>query len=161
MKLVELKCPNCGAKLGSDPSGRTAYCGYCGAKLFVDDEVKRVQYDNPEEAGYRFEMGRLRAQREAAQHEAARQAPVVRSAPAQPQQVVINNYNNAPVHPGRKKNKWAAFFLCFFLGIMGAHKFYEGKAGMGILYLFTAGLFGLGWFVDLIALLCKPNPYYV
>ena len=47
--------------------------------------------------------------------------------------------------------------LCLFLGALGVHKFYEGKVGMGILYLFTVGLFGIGWFIDCIALLFKPN----
>lgn len=60
-----------------------------------------------------------------------------------------------------ERNKWVAFFLCLFLGVFGIHKFYEGKKGMGILYLFTLGLFGLGWLIDLIVLLFKPNPYYV
>ena len=40
-------------------------------------------------------------------------------------------------------------------------KFYEGKIGMGILYLFTAGFFGIGVLIDFITLLFKPNPYYV
>jgi len=31
---------------------------------------------------------------------------------------------------------------------------------LGLLYLFTGGLFGIGWLVDLILLLFKPNPYY-
>ena len=62
---------------------------------------------------------------------------------------------------GKQKSKWVSFALCFFLGIFGAHKFYEGKIGMGLLYLFTGGLFYFGWLVDLIVLLCKPNPYYV
>ncbi|MBQ9985327.1 MAG: TM2 domain-containing protein [Oscillospiraceae bacterium] len=58
------------------------------------------------------------------------------------------------------KNKWAAFFLCLFVGLFGAHKFYEGKILLGILYLFTAGLFGIGVVFDLIVLFFKPNPYY-
>ena len=61
----------------------------------------------------------------------------------------------------RARNKWTAFLLCMFLGIFGAHKFYEGKAGMGIFYLLTAGLFGIGVIVDLIVILTKPNPYYI
>lgn len=59
------------------------------------------------------------------------------------------------------KNKWVAVLLCIFLGAIGGHKFYEGKIGMGILYLFTGGLLGIGVIVDLITLLFKPNPYFV
>lgn len=58
------------------------------------------------------------------------------------------------------KNKWVSFFLCLFLGPLGIHKFYEGKVLLGLLYMFTAGLFGIGIVVDLIHLLFKPNPYY-
>lgn len=77
--------------------------------------------------------------------------------------IIINNTNMASVNTvgGREKNKWIAFLLCLFLGGLGAHKFYEGKVGMGILYLFTLGLFGIGALIDLIVILCKPNPYYV
>ncbi len=71
-------------------------------------------------------------------------------------QVVINNNINA-----KAKDKWVAFVLCFFIGEFGAHKFYEGKIGMGILYLLTFGLFGIGWLIDWIVILTKPNPYYV
>ncbi len=81
--------------------------------------------------------------------------------------IVINNTNtnaNMNVNGGgymRPRNKWVAFLLCLLLGYLGAHKFYEGKGGMGIVYLFTFGLFGIGWFIDCINLLLKPNPYYV
>lgn len=85
---------------------------------------------------------------------------------AQPQ-IVINNSNqnsNQNIvggHRGTAKNKWVAFFLCFFFGLVGAHKFYEGKVGMGILYLFTGGLFGIGVLIDFFRLLFASNPYYV
>ncbi|MBQ1208759.1 MAG: TM2 domain-containing protein [Lachnospiraceae bacterium] len=84
--------------------------------------------------------------------------------------IVINNSNNNTnantningAMPGLKpKNKWVAFLLCFFLGYLGIHKFYEGRIGAGILYLLTLGLFGFGWIIDCIILLFKPNPYYV
>ena len=58
------------------------------------------------------------------------------------------------------KNKWIAFFLCLFFGIIGVHKFYEGRVLLGILYILTGGLLGIGVLVDLIVLLFKPNPYY-
>jgi len=91
-----------------------------------------------------------------AQTKAPAQAPIIVN-------VENNNVNtNAGVAAsGHKKDKWIAWLLCFFLGIFGAHKFYEGKIGMGILYLFTGGLFGIGAFVDFWILLFKPNPYYV
>lgn len=61
----------------------------------------------------------------------------------------------------RRRKKWNAVLLCLFLGIFGAHKFYEGKTALGILYIFTCGLFFVGVVVDLISLLGKPDPYYV
>ena len=76
-------------------------------------------------------------------------------------QIVINNNNNNISGYTRKKDKWVALILCFFLGFLGVHKFYEEKAGLGVLYLFTFGLFGIGVLVDFIILLFKPNPYYV
>lgn len=58
------------------------------------------------------------------------------------------------------KNKWVSFFLCLFFGILGIHKFYEGRILLGILYICTGGIFGIGVIIDLISLFFKPNPYY-
>lgn len=99
-----------------------------------------------------------------------KQVEILEQATAQPQVVSNNsnmntntntNTNINNVGMGKAKNKWVAFCLCFFLGFLGAHKFYEGKIGMGILYLFTCGLCGFGVIIDLIVILTKPNPYYV
>ena len=82
----------------------------------------------------------------------------------QPNIVISNTNTNTNVnriHGGRPKNKWIAFILCLFLGYLGMHKFYEGRIGAGILYLITVGLFGIGWLIDTIVLLFKPDPYYV
>lgn len=62
---------------------------------------------------------------------------------------------------GTWKNKWISLVLCIFLGVFGAHKFYEGKVFFVVLYLFTLGILGVGVFVDIIRIALKPNPYRV
>lgn len=47
------------------------------------------------------------------------------------------------------KSRMVALLLCIFLGFFGAHRFYAGRYLMGVLYLFTLGLFGIGWLVDI------------
>lgn len=116
------KCPVCGAPMQDDT------CGYCG-----HSEKKTA-----EPTAY---------------------ATNVSQQPIQPQvvqpQIVINNppQNNMGFTPGvSRKNKTVALLLCIFLGYFGAHKFYVGKVGMGIIYLFTMGFFGIGWLVDIICI---------
>lgn len=51
-----------------------------------------------------------------------------------------------------KKETWVAYLLWFFLGGLGVHKFYLGKMGMGILYIFTGGIFLIGLLIDLFTI---------
>ncbi len=125
-------------------TAKTKFCKHCGAKI-------------PEDAIICTSCGR--------------QVEEMKSASAQSTpNIVINNANtNSNVNTnvvggrgfGKPKNKWVALLLLLFLGFFGGHKFYEGKIGMGILYIFTGGLFGIGLIVDFIAILCKPTTYYV
>lgn len=49
-----------------------------------------------------------------------------------------------------------ALILCILLGLIGVHRFYLGYTGLGILYLLTLGIFGIGWLIDIV-LLIIPN----
>ena len=49
-----------------------------------------------------------------------------------------------------RKSRTVASVLCIMFGYFGAHHFYAGKGGFGVLYLFTVGLFGIGWIVDIV-----------
>lgn len=50
------------------------------------------------------------------------------------------------------KSKGLAYVLWFFFGWAGIHRFYVGKVVTGVIYLFTGGLLGFGWFIDLFLL---------
>lgn len=75
MKLIPLKCPNCGAQLTVDANKESVYCEHCGTRIMIDDEINRLQIDNAEEAGYQFEKGRQRAQSEVQQNTYSYQQP--------------------------------------------------------------------------------------
>ena len=64
--------------------------------------------------------------------------------PAPPQQIRLSYQSD--------KSKGVALVLCLFFGLLGFHHFYVGKIGMGLLYLFTMGLFGIGWLVDIFVI---------
>jgi TM2 domain-containing membrane protein YozV len=59
----------------------------------------------------------------------------------------------------KERELWVAYLLWFFLGPVGVHKFFLGKTGMGILYLFTGGIFLIGWIIDLFTLPSQVRAY--
>ena len=52
-----------------------------------------------------------------------------------------------------KRNKNVALLLCIFLGFLGVHNFYGGRYVKGLLFLFTFGLFGIGWICDIFLII--------
>lgn len=69
----------------------------------------------------------------------------------------VNNHSQAamrlPELMQRERASLAdAYLLAFFLGLFGAHYFYLRHPRWGFLYLFTFGLLGAGWLIDLFRL---------
>jgi hypothetical protein len=69
-----------------------------------------------------------------------------------------NNSSKVPININSNSNPTnkslvVAVALWFFLGLLGIHRFYLGHIGMGILYLLTGALCGIGWLIDGILLL--------
>ena len=53
----------------------------------------------------------------------------------------------------KKKHYFATVLLCFFLGMLGAHRFYNRQIKTGCLMLITLGGAGIWYLYDLITLL--------
>lgn len=64
MKLLELKCKNCGAALKVKPDTADIHCDHCKAYYKLDDEVQHIKYDDMEKAGYDYEKGKQKARQE-------------------------------------------------------------------------------------------------
>ena len=122
-----MKCANCGAQIPE--LGK--YCSYCGteAGAFTGREEKsEVQEIHVHHHYYEQEQPEPRVIYE-------------------PQVVYADRPVKSP------KNRLILFLLFIFAGYVGAHKFYSGKIGMGILYALTGGLFGIGLICDFFSIL--------
>ena len=64
MKLVEIRCPTCGAGVKINLDEPITTCEFCGGKLLLDDETQHIKFDDMRQSGYEFEKGRLMAQKE-------------------------------------------------------------------------------------------------
>lgn len=169
-------CPECGTKSGAKSkvcaecgtSYFTSFCPQCGSSD-VKEEIEIIDKNNSNSFDYNVSKllnsgSSFHVQPPPLIYE----QQMVRNDGTQYQNSNIDSHdkkavssNTTAIYSGVPKSKWTGFFLCLFLGFFGAHKFYEGKKGLGLLFLFTGGLFGFGWFIDCIRYLFKSNPYYV
>lgn len=62
-------------------------------------------------------------------------------------------YTHVPQENVPPKNRWVAFALCLFFGVLGIHRFYVGKIGTGLIYMFSLGIGYWGWGWDLLMIL--------
>ena len=137
-------------------------CYQKASLLFKDDaELERIRKlcteanSNYRTANSRWKMELAKASKKEERHQRRQEHIFAKQPPLVVYQEPVS------VRTQLWKNKWVSWILCLFFGFLGAHKFYEGKTGEGFLYLFTVGLCGIGWIVDIFILLFKPNPYAV
>lgn len=50
---------------------------------------------------------------------------------------------------GGNTHSTAIGYILWIFGFLGAHRFYFGKPVTGTIWMFTGGLLGIGWLVDL------------
>lgn len=82
------------------------------------------------------------------------EAPVIHVHVEQPRVQPQRVYVERPVQLRKSDvNRLALLLLLMFLGVLGAHKFYQGQIFLGFLYLLTGGLCGIGLLVDFIIIL--------
>ena len=140
-------CTNCGREIGTDYD----FCPECGTRVVSEEEIEYSYYE----------------------HEAMKPCPKCGELMPADSLYCLNcgelfNLDDDDFSQiqykiqhmfGDWKNKWVALTLCILFGWMGAHKYYEGKKFMGLLYTFTLGFLFVGWIIDIILLIKKPNPY--
>lgn len=142
-------CPNCGKETEGN------FCTYCGTQ--ISSSHMCVKCGKGFEGNFCPNCGTSVVQQRQTQSSAQYQAQNVQ----QPPTIIINNANtntnmNSNYGGGFSsisvKSRWLAFFLCLFVGIFGIHRFYVGKVGTGIIWLFTGGALGIGWVIDLVVI---------
>lgn len=101
MKLINLKCSNCGADLQVDPERKQIYCMYCGTKLLVEDETINITSRIVDEA--RLKEAEVRLKELEYEHERELREETIRQEQKKSHRLSIMIY-------------LAAIFFTFFLG---------------------------------------------
>ena len=179
MKLIVLKCPNCGAYVDVKEGSRKAVCEYCDTPFYVDgsDKVEGKEFTPVEEepvsthAEETFSPQPVNNKRRwittLVIFIVALIIAIEADLPGLFVAVLIggiigliisrpegsSSKRAATYNVYSRKSQIIALILCLLFGTLGVHYFYVGKIGMGLLYLFTGGIFGIGWIVDIIRII--------
>ena len=121
--MVNTFCSNCGSPLQEGQK----FCDHCGSRVNIPSNQPPQQ--TPSQPAY-----------------------------AQPNiYVTVQNPGNAQPNANRPQasphSQGIVLIVWFFFGIFGGHHFLVGRMGMGLLYLCTCGLLGIGWVIDLCSIL--------
>lgn len=65
----------------------------------------------------------------------------------------VTNSHTRGGHSSINKEWIITLLLCYFLGVLGIHRFYVGKTGTGIVQLLTLGGCGIWVLIDFILIL--------
>lgn len=145
-----MQCKGCGAELTSD----IRFCPYCGkeqpreqsAASSQEPQIHIHTHYNEGQMQPQIQVQVQGAQDQPAPQVQVQYPPVGYGMYAPP--VSAAQVMNTPSDKSRK----VALILEILLGFLGIHRFYMGHTGLGVLYLFTGGLCGIGWIVDLLVL---------
>lgn len=58
MKIYKMTCPSCNGPIQYDPKKPLAFCQYCGAPLYFDDETKRIEVRATYNHNYNYNINR-------------------------------------------------------------------------------------------------------
>ncbi len=140
------KCPSCGAP------ARGKFCEYCGTEIATGASAGvtvNVNFGSqvlPQNAGASIPQGYT-------VNTGAAADPGYAAGYAAGHAAAQRTYSASNYTPTSPKNWLVALLLCIFLGEIGAHWFYVGRWGWGLVYLFTFGFLGIGWVIDIIRIL--------
>ena len=66
---------------------------------------------------------------------------------------IFNDKKSQSETSNEGQSQLIALLLCIFLGGIGIHRFYLGYHVMGVIYLLTGGLCGVGWLIDIFLII--------
>lgn len=149
MEIYKFKCRDCGSTKYVKLNDHTFKCIYCGSIEEIVNSKKQVNKTINQDT--KLDL------KEKTEHEQNQEDIVIERVPHKNNEQKPNEESRPQSKKARSKlsNATIKFLLCLFLGCFGIHRFVENKFISGFLYMFTAGLFYIGWAFDTIVCLVR------